>query len=67
MIMSDNEADDKAIDFLMESAEKLGVSCATTKDGHVLVFKKDFLKNLLEKNIDRDTIAIFIKRNDFKN
>lgn len=60
------EDDEKAIDFQIESAEINGISCTTVKDGHVFIFKKDFMEKLLKKYPDNDTFTIFVQRREFK-
>lgn len=56
-------------DFLIESAEKQGIACATVKDGHVLVFTKSHLEMLLKAVNDKgsDKCVVFVKRLDFAN
>lgn len=62
------KTDDPA-EYLLEQAEQTGMACATTKDGHVLVFKKSQLEALLQKinESGRDIGVIFVKRQDFSN
>lgn len=55
------------IDFLMKMCESQGVGCSTVKDGHVLVFKRSFLKELVSKHEDQENLIIFVKRQDFNN
>lgn len=57
------KTDDPA-EFLLEQAQTTGVACGTTKDGHILVFRKDHLQDLLKKieESGRDVGAIFVKR-----
>lgn len=52
------------IEYMMENVETNGVACSTVKDGHVIVFKKDKLLNIIN-NSDNETIVFFIKRPDF--
>ncbi len=54
-------------EYLMEMAKlQGGIACATVKDGHVLVFSKEALMNLLAKASDagKDQVVVFIKRAD---
>jgi hypothetical protein len=53
-------------DFFLEIVKTQGVACSTVSDGHVLMFKRSFLKDLLEK-YPNEEIAIFIQRPEFKN
>lgn len=61
-----SNSDDDAIDFFLKLAETQGVACSTVKDGHLLMFKRSFLQEILDKHPDRDKISIFVKRPDFK-
>lgn len=53
---------DDATEFLLEAAEANGVACATVTDGHVLVFKRTKLEEVLKTTGDRETVVIFVKR-----
>jgi hypothetical protein len=55
-----------AIDFFKKLVETQGVACSTVNDGHVLMFKRSFLQDLIDKNLDKEELVIFIKRPDFK-
>lgn len=50
-------------DYLLTMAATQGVAVASVKDGHVLVFKRDHLRKLVEKS-DQDTLIIFVKNKD---
>lgn len=52
-------------DYLATLAETQGAACATVKDGHILVFKRDFLQRLVEKS-SQETFVIFVKRGDLQ-
>lgn len=69
--MDDKSEKDAAIEetaeFITELADKNGVACATVKDGHVLLFKRKTLRELIEKFPDKETIAIFVKRAAYDN
>ncbi len=60
-------SDDKGIDFLLETVEQEGVACSTVADGHVFIFKRNHLVDLLEKNPGSGNVVIFVKKRDFKN
>ena len=60
--MNDKE-DDQDVEYLLEMCELEGVSAATVSDGHILVFKRRKLQELLDKN-DGDIVTIFVKRRD---
>lgn len=64
--MSDKEVDSKFTEFFIESANKMGIACSTVKDGHVLLFKREYLQKILDTNPDKESILIFVKRPDFK-
>jgi len=53
-------------DFLSELCQRQGVSVATVKDGHVLMFKRSYLQEIIDKNSDQENLVIFIKRSDFQ-
>lgn len=57
----------KAIDFLMETAETQGVGVSTVKDGHLLVFKTSHLRSILEKHGDQEKLIFYVKQPGFKN
>lgn len=54
------------LDFFNEMVETQGVAVSTVSDGHVLMFKREFLQSLLDKYADQEKLIIFIKRPDFK-
>jgi len=56
-----------AADYFAKICETQGVACSTVSDGHVLMFKRAWLENLLAAHPDKKEIAIFIQRPDFKN
>lgn len=61
---------EEGADYLMEMARVGGgVACATVDDGHVLVFSKEALANLLQQatNNGKDQVIVFIKRRDMSN
>lgn len=53
-------------EYLSELADLNGVSCATVKDGHVLVFKRSKLEQILRDIGDKEKVVIFIKRPDMQ-
>jgi hypothetical protein len=62
--MSDNS---KALDFMKELLERQGAVASTVSDGHVLLFKREFLEKLLAANPGREQFSIFLQRPTFKN
>lgn len=64
--MSDDKKND-AVDYFVKLVETQGVACSTVKDGHMLMFKREWLENLLKSHPDKSELAIFIQRPDFKN
>lgn len=63
-VMSQN-TEESAAEFLLELATKNGVSCATTKEGHVLIFKVTALKEILKQAGSNEMVTVLIKRPDF--
>jgi hypothetical protein len=55
------------IDFFTKMMDSQGVAVSTVSDGHIIIFKREFLQSLLDKYSDRDSLTIFIKRPEFKN
>jgi hypothetical protein len=55
------------IDFLLEMLETQGVAASSVTDGHILLFKKKFLQDLLDQNAGKEKIIIFVKQQEFKN
>lgn len=55
--------------FMVEQAEKQGISCTTVKDGHVLIFTQSHLEKILEtlKASGKDKCVVFVQRPDFNN
>ncbi len=51
-----------ASEFLLAAAEANGVACATVDDGHVLIFKRAKLEEILRSVGDREQVVIFVKR-----
>lgn len=62
--MSSNVITEDIGEFLVEEALSTGVSAASVKDGHILLFTREKLQETLEANLDSKIITIFIKRPD---
>jgi hypothetical protein len=62
--MSGDEEKDTA-DYLIELMKHQNVVCSTMKNGHLLMFKKKWLVDLLADHPDSPQIYIFINRLDF--
>jgi len=64
----DDSSDKKTdgVEFLLELAKHQGVVCSTTKDGHVLIFSKQSLQQLLLQceQSGQDKVVVFVKRSD---
>lgn len=63
--MSVKVDEDSPAEFLLEMAKAQGgVACVEAKDGHVLVFNKASLENLLDQCVKggKDRVIIFVKR-----
>jgi hypothetical protein len=58
---------DDGADFILKLVDANGVAVSSVKDGHILVFKKSYLKDILDKNPDSDKLIIFVKKPEFKN
>jgi len=63
----DNPDYDKTVEFMVESAERQGAACISTSDGHVIMFRRDHLEELLKKNPDAKLLTVFVQRRNFKN
>ena len=48
-------------------AERQGVVVSSVKDGHILLFKRQSLQDILDKNPDADKISIFVKKPTLEN
>jgi hypothetical protein len=64
--MSDESDKKKAVDFFVEMGEQKGVAVSTVTDGHVILFKRAFLEQILRDN-PGDELMLFVRRPDFKN
>ena len=53
---------DDGVEFLYEVVDKTGVACATVSDGHVIVFQRQKLLQLLQQTEGKDKVVIFVKR-----
>ncbi len=61
----DDEYDAK-IKLAVEQAKLAGVSCTTVDDGHVLIFTKDKLQELITaaESTSREMVIVLVKRSD---
>jgi hypothetical protein len=64
MANDEKETEDKAINFLLETVEKVGVATSSVRDGQVFMFKRSYLVELLDKHIGQEKIVIFVKKPD---
>lgn len=64
--MAKNDEAANAAEFMFEMLKHQGVACATVKDGHVLMFKRETLEALIERcrASGTDELAVFVKRSD---
>lgn len=53
-------------EYLLDIVHTNGVACSTVKDGHVLVFKREKLLQILDQTGDSEILTIFIQRPDMK-
>ncbi len=58
---------DSGIDYFLELVEKTGVAISSVSDGYVLMFKREHLKQLIEKYPDNEHLIIMVKQPQFKN
>jgi len=61
----DKKAYDDSAAYLMELMKHQEVVCSTVKDGHILMFKRAWLADLLAQHPDNKEMCIFVKRPDF--
>lgn len=64
--MSNKEQKD-AVEYFSKLCDVQGASCLTVEDGHILMFKRSFLQELIDKNPDKEKVVIYLKRPEFKN
>ena len=57
-----NEDKEAAVNNFLDTVETQGVAASTVKDGHVLMFKTQWLRDILNKNGHKEQISIFIQR-----
>lgn len=62
--MDDDISDE--VEYLLELLKTQNISCATVKDGHIIIFKRSYLQSILDNNPDNETIMMFIKRPVFQ-
>jgi len=61
-----NVKTDDPAEYLIESARRTGVACATTSDGTIFIFTAEKLAELLQKveASGRDVGVVFVARQD---
>lgn len=61
------KTDDPA-EYLIEAANREGIACASVSDGHVLIFTKKHLENVLATMAQsgQEKCIVFVKRQEFK-
>ncbi len=66
--MAENDKPNAAVDYFATLAETQGVAVSSVKDGHVLMFKTSWLKQLLEglEKSGQEKCLILIKQPEFK-
>lgn len=62
----DDKQKEKGLAFFMESFKHRGAAVSTVKDGHVILFSREFLEHLM-KNPDQKEFIIFLKQPVFNN
>lgn len=54
------------LEYFKDLVDMQGCAASTVKDGHVLMFTRKFLQEILDKNPGQEKIILFVKRPDFK-
>lgn len=52
-------------EYMVEVARKMGVACATVSDGHVLIFTREKIQEILAASEEKGIVIIHVKRPDF--
>lgn len=65
--MSNDNKNNDYVDFFTETVKTQGVAVSTVKDGVILMFKREFLQNLLDSTESKEEVLIFVKQPEFKN
>jgi len=54
-------------EYLLELADAEGIACSTVADGHVLIFTRRIVENMLAKmnESNAERTIVFVKRHDF--
>jgi hypothetical protein len=63
--MSEDKKD--KIDFFVDEMKRVGAAVYTVDDGHVLLFKREWIEELLKAHPDKKEFAIFLQRRKFSN
>ncbi len=58
---------DDGVEYLKALADVQGVACASVTDGHVLIFKKWKLEEILKAIGEKDQAVVFVQRPEAKN
>lgn len=59
--MSKTSTDDP-VEFLNAMADANGIAVSSVSDGHVFVFTKQRLQQMLEACADKDRLVVFVKK-----
>jgi len=59
--------DDKGVEFLLKLLETQGAAASTVKDGHIILFTRKMIQEMLDKNPAQEKFIIFIKQPGFEN
>lgn len=57
---------DKAVEYVNEHTDKIGVTVVTASDGWVFSFSKEILQKLLNDSEKSGKAVIFVQRSDLK-
>jgi hypothetical protein len=55
---------DMAAQRMLAALEKDGVAVSSVSDGHVLLFKRSKLQDILAKTVGKELLTIFVKTKD---
>jgi hypothetical protein len=62
-----SDENDDAVQFLLKTLETQGAAVSTVKDGHIVLFTRKMLQEMMDKNPDQEKFIIFLKQPGFEN
>lgn len=63
----DNAAKENATAFIIKTMETQGIATASVSDGRIIMFKREYMQNLMAKHPEQEQFVIFIKTLSFAN